>query len=98
MAIPGAAQGPLRATYDVVVIGAGIQGLALAYELAKRGADDVAVLDAGYPGCGSSGRNGEMIRSAFSSSEWTRFFDVSLKKWHGLSDELDFNVLFTPAG
>ncbi len=98
MAIPGAARGPLRATCDVVVIGAGIQGLALAYELAKRGVDDVVVVDAGYPGCGSSGRNGEMIRSAFSSSEWTAFFDVSLGKWHGLSDELDFNVLFTPAG
>lgn len=39
-----------------------------------------------------------MIRSAFSSSEWATLFDISLRKWHNLSAELDFNVLFTPAG
>jgi sarcosine oxidase subunit beta len=98
MAIPGAAHHRLRSAYDVVVVGAGLQGVALAYELSELGISDVAVLDAAYPGSGASGRNGEMIRSAFSSREWTRLFDLSLQKWHGLSAELDFNVLFTRAG
>jgi heterotetrameric sarcosine oxidase beta subunit len=96
--VPGTTTAELRKAYDVIVIGAGIQGLALAYELAKRGAGRVAVLDRGYPGCGASGRNGEMIRSAFASPEWIRFFDESLRRWRSLSSELEFNVLFTPSG
>jgi sarcosine oxidase subunit beta len=89
---------PLRDRYDVVIVGGGLQGIALGYELAKLGVSDVAVLDASWPGSGASGRNGEMIRSAFASEEWCRLFDHSLKKWHTLSAELDFNTLFTPAG
>ena len=96
--VPGASSGPLRASYDVVVIGAGVQGLALAYELGRRGIGRVAVLDAAYPGAGASGRNGELIRSAFASREWITLFDESLRRWHTLSAELDFNALFTPAG
>lgn len=98
MPVPGVTHGPLRHSYEIVIVGAGVQGLALAYELARRGVRDVAVLDAGYPGCGASGRCGEMIRSAFASPEWVGFFDASLRRWHELSAELGFNVLFTPAG
>jgi heterotetrameric sarcosine oxidase beta subunit len=98
VAIPGVSTRPLGRTYDAVVIGAGIQGLATAYELAKRGMRNVAVLDSSWPGGGASGRNGELIRSAFSSPEWITLFDASLKRWHQLSRELDFNVLFNPSG
>ncbi len=98
MPVPGVARGPLLPAYEVVIVGAGLQGLALAYELAKRGLRHVAVLDRGYPGIGASGRNGEMIRSAFGSPEWVGFFDASLARWRELSAELGFNVLFTPAG
>lgn len=96
--LPGVATGPPDPSYDVVIVGAGIQGLATAYELAKLGVTDVAVLDRGWPGNGASGRNGEMIRSAFSSPEWAALFDLSLKRFAGLSAELDFNILFNPSG
>ena len=96
--VPGATSRELRATYDIVIVGAGVQGLSLAYELGRRGLGRVAVVEAAYPGAGASGRNGELIRSAFASVEWTMFFHESLKRWHRLSAELDFNVLFTPAG
>lgn len=96
--VPGATTRDLASSYDTVIIGAGIQGLALAYELGRRGFGSVAVLDAAYPGSGASGRNGEMIRSAFSSAEWIGLFDASLRRWQTLSAELDFNVLFTKAG
>lgn len=96
--VPGARTGGLRRSYDVVVVGAGVQGLAVAYDLCRRGAGRVAVLDAAHPGAGASGRNGELIRSAFASREWIGLFDESLRRWRTLSAELDFNVLFTPAG
>jgi sarcosine oxidase subunit beta len=95
---PGVQAGQPGTTYDVVIVGAGIQGLSTAYELAKRGVTNVAVLDRSWPGGGASGRNGELIRSIFSSREWVGLFDHSLRRWHDLSAELDMNVLFSPSG
>jgi len=96
--IPGATPGEPAAAYDAVIVGGGLQGLALAYELAKRRFGRIVVLEAAYPGSGGSGRNGEMIRSAFATDEWIGLFDDSLRRWQTLSAELDFNVLFTRAG
>lgn len=98
MALPGVIPCPTRTGYDVVIVGAGIQGLATAYELAKRGHTDVLVLDRSWPGGGASGRNGELIRSAFASAEWCDLFELARLKWLGLSAELDHNVLFNRTG
>ncbi len=88
----------MRNHYDVVIVGGGVQGLSLAYNLARSGLLRVAVLEKSYIGSGASGRNGEMIRSAFASLEWIRLFDKSLQLWESLSAELDFNVMFTRTG
>ncbi len=88
----------MHRSYDVIIIGGGVQGLSLAYNLALRKAGKIAVFDKSYIGSGASGRNGEMIRSAFGSEEWIRFFDTSLRLWETLSEELDFNVMFTRCG
>ncbi len=98
MSLPGVAAGPPPATAEVVIVGAGIQGLSLAYELGRRGFRDVVVLDRSWPGSGASTRNGEMIRSAFASPEWTGLFDVALRRWHVLADELGAPTGFTAAG
>lgn len=98
MALPGIREGVPRRGYDVVIVGAGVQGLALAYELARRGTRSVAVLDRSWPGSGASGRNGELIRSAFASTQWCGLFDHSLRRWRGLSAELGTNLLFNRHG
>ena len=98
MTMPGLASGPLPHTASVVVVGGGIAGIAAAYELARRGVRDVVVCEAGYPGVGASGRNGELVRSAFASREWATLCDLSLRAWQTLSDELGANTLFTRAG
>lgn len=98
MTLPGVTAGPPRSSYDVVIVGAGVQGLATAYELTRQGVTNVAVLDKSWPGGGASGRNGELIRSAFSSREWAQLFEISVRRFSELSAELDFNILFSPSG
>jgi sarcosine oxidase subunit beta len=88
----------MKRNYDVVIIGGGVQGLSLAYNLAKNGAGKIAVFEKSYIGSGASSRNGEMLRSAFASKEWIRFFDKSLQLWETLASELDFNVMYTRCG
>lgn len=54
----------LGSTYDVVIVGAGVHGLATAYYMAaNHGIRNVAVLDKDYLGGGGSGRNTAILRS-----------------------------------
>ena len=57
------ARPPLKKKYDIVIIGAGVHGLATAYYLARDGIRGVAVLEKGYLGSGNSGRNTAIIRA-----------------------------------
>jgi sarcosine oxidase subunit beta len=88
----------LKSAYDVVIIGAGVHGLAIAYYLAKRGITNVAVLDKGYLGGGASGRNTAIIRSNYRTPEGVAFYDESVKLYETLALELDYNVMFSQQG
>jgi sarcosine oxidase subunit beta len=88
----------LKDRYGVVIIGAGVHGLATAYYLAKRGVTDVAVLEQGYVGGGASGRNTAIIRANYRTPEGVPFYHESLRLYEGLSQELGFNVLFSQQG
>ena len=89
----------LEDSYDVVIIGGGVHGLATAYYLAKEhGISDVAVLDKGYVGGGGSGRNTAIIRSNYLTPEGVRFYDRSVKLYENLAAELNFNVMFAQRG
>ncbi len=89
----------LQPSYDVVVIGGGVHGLATAYYLAKEhGIRNVAVLEKGYVGSGGSGRNTAIIRSNYLTPEGVRFYDRSLKLYETLSADLNFNAMFAQRG
>ena len=89
----------LKSSYDVVIIGAGAHGLATAYYLAKRhGLKRIAVLDKSYMGAGASGRNTTIIRSNYLTAEGSRFYQESVKIYESLSQDLDFNMLFSQHG
>jgi sarcosine oxidase, subunit beta len=88
----------LKPSYDVVIIGAGVHGLAIAYYLGKRGVTNVAVLDKGYLGGGASGRNTAIIRSNYRTPEGIAFYDESVKLYETLALELDYNVMFSQQG
>ena len=85
--------------YDIVIIGGGGHGLATAYYLAKvHGITNVAVLEKGWIGGGNTGRNTTIVRSNYLWDESARLYDHALKLWEGLSDDLNYNVMFSQRG
>ncbi len=88
-----------KSNYDVVIIGGGGHGLATAYYLAKEhGIANVAVLEKGWIGGGNTGRNTTIVRSNYLWDESARLYDHALKLWEGLSDDLNYNVMFSQRG
>ena len=89
----------LRDSYDVVIIGGGVHGLAAAHYLAaNHGITNVAVLDRSYIGGGGSGRNTSILRSNYLTPEGVRFYDRSVKLYEHLAADLNFNVMFSQRG
>jgi sarcosine oxidase subunit beta len=89
----------LKPSYDVVIVGAGVHGLAAAYYLAKHhNIRNVAILEKGYLGAGASGRNTAILRSNYRTPEGIPFYDASLKLYEQMSEELGWNVLFSQCG
>src|ERR1700737_1947221 len=85
--------------YDVVIVGGGGHGLATAYYLAKEhGIANVAVLEKGWIGGGNTGRNTTIVRSNYLWDEATHLYEKSMKLWEGLSQDLNFNVMFSQRG
>ena len=85
--------------YDVVVVGGGVNGLALAYNLAaNHGIRDVGVFERSYIGSGGSGRNTQVVRANYNTPETVPLYKASLEIWRTLSAELDFNVMFSTQG
>ena len=85
--------------YDVIIIGGGGHGLATAFYLAKHhGITNVAVLEKGWLGGGNAGRNTTIVRSNYFIEGNTAFYEKSLQLWEGLSQELNYNVMFSQRG
>ncbi|WP_440997418.1 sarcosine oxidase subunit beta family protein [Arhodomonas sp. SL1] len=88
-----------KPAYDVVIIGAGGHGLATAYYLAKEhGITNVAVLEKGWLGGGNTARNTTIVRSNYLWDEAAHLFEKSMKLWEGLSQELNYNLMFSQRG
>ncbi|MCO5134603.1 MAG: sarcosine oxidase subunit beta [Phyllobacteriaceae bacterium] len=88
-----------KASYDVIIVGAGGHGLATAYYLAKEhGITNVAVLEKGWLGGGNTGRNTTIIRSNYLYDESAGIYNHAVKLWEGLSQDLNYNVMFSQRG
>ncbi len=88
-----------RDQYDVVIIGGGGHGLATAYYLAAvHGVRNVAVIEKSWIGSGNVGRNTTIIRSNYLLAGNIPLYELSMKLWEGLEQELNFNVMVSQRG
>jgi sarcosine oxidase subunit beta len=94
---------PLRneavpATADAVVVGGGVIGLSMAYELARRGLKRIVVLERGYLGGGATGRCGGGIRQQWTTEANVRMAQESVAIFEQLSAELGYQTFFRQGG
>jgi len=88
-----------KAAYDVVIVGAGGHGLATAYYLAKEhGITNVAVIEKGWLGGGNTGRNTTVVRSNYLWEASEGIYGHAHRMWETLSEELNYNVMYSPRG
>jgi sarcosine oxidase subunit beta len=88
----------LAAEGETVIIGGGIMGLGIAYQLARRGRSDVHVIEASYLASGASGRNGGGVRMQWSTELNIRLMQESIELCRHFAGEMGFNVWLRQGG
>ncbi|MGB0558024.1 MAG: FAD-dependent oxidoreductase, partial [Paracoccaceae bacterium] len=85
--------------YDVIIVGAGGHGLATAYYLGRNfGIKNVAVIEKGWLGGGNTGRNTTIIRSNYLQDPSAAIYEKARGLYETLSQDLNYNVMFSPRG
>jgi methylglutamate dehydrogenase subunit A len=88
-----------KSHYDIVIIGGGGHGLATAYYLAKEhGLSNIAVIEKGWIGSGNAGRNTTIIRSNYREPGNIPLYELSMKLWEGLEQDLNYNAMISQRG
>ena len=90
--------GPVPARTEIAIVGGGVMGLAIAYYLARRGLEDVVVLERGYLAEGASGRNGGGVRQQWSTEINIRLMQESVELCRRFAVDLGVNVWFRQGG
>ena len=88
----------LPARAKVVIIGGGIMGVGLAYNLCRRGLTDVVLLEKSYVNAGASGRNGGGVRAQWTTPTMIRLAKRSLEIGERFAAEMGMNVWFRRGG
>ena len=85
--------------YDVIIVGAGGHGLATAFYLGKNfGITNVAIIEKGWLGGGNTGRNTTIIRSNYLQDPSAALYEKSRSLYETMSQDLNYNVMFSPRG
>jgi sarcosine oxidase, subunit beta len=83
---------------EVVVLGGGVMGLSIAYQLAKRGVKDILVVERSYLCSGASGRNGGGVRAQWSSEANIKLMLESIRMCRDFASEMKINIWFRQGG
>src|SRR5258708_34894512 len=88
-----------KPSYDIVIVGGGGHGLATGYYLAKEhGFSNIAVIEKGWIGSGNAGRNTTIIRSNYREAGNIPLYELSMKLWEGLEQDLNYNTMVSQRG
>ncbi len=88
-----------KSAYDVIIVGAGGHGLATAYYLGKNfGITNVAIIEKGWLGGGNTGRNTTIIRSNYLQDPSAAIYEKARSLYETMSQDLNYNVMFSPRG
>lgn len=85
-------------TADIVILGAGVMGTAIAFHLAKRKAGKIVILDKGHVAQGGSGRSSALIRMHYSYPPEVQLALVSLEIFEHWSEEVGGDGDFRKTG
>jgi len=88
----------MKSIAEVVIIGGGIQGISLAYHLARRDLTDVCLVEMKTLGSGSSGRSAAIIGHAFPTENALPLTELSFAALMRFQDELDADPGYEPIG
>jgi sarcosine oxidase subunit beta len=88
----------MRDQADVVIVGAGIMGLSIAYHLASMGVTNVTVVDKSYLCGGASGRNGGGVRAQWASEANIRLMQESIRICRDFANKMKINIWFRQGG
>lgn len=90
----------MQKTADAVIIGGGVNGVAITYNLAKRGLTDICVLERDYLASGATGRCGAGVRAQWGTEMNLRMSMTSVRMFEEMNEELayDDDIEFNQGG
>ncbi len=81
----------MTSSAQVVVIGGGVIGTSIAYNLAKQGCTDVCVIEKSYLASGATGRCGAGVRAQWGTEMNLRMAIESVRMFERMNEELDYD-------
>jgi len=76
---------------NVVIVGGGVSGCAIAYNLAKKGMKDIVVFDKSYLTSGATGRCGAGVRQQWGTEMNCRIAKASIEFFETANEELQYD-------
>ena len=83
---------------DIVIVGGGVMGTSIAWNLAKRRVGKVMLLEKSFLGAGSSGKSGAIIRQHYSNRLTASMAQKSLRVFENFDDLVGGPPVFTRTG
>ncbi len=83
---------------DILIVGGGVMGISIAWQLAKRRCGRVVLLEKSFLGAGSSGKSGAIVRQHYSNKLTASMAQKSLRIYEQFPDVVGGPPVFTRTG